>query len=114
MTRAATIDSTQGAFLDRPFLSIDTEGNLSLIFLTGDAKDRQIGYVSSKDRGATWSSLVIASPGHSQTGPSASVARMGNQVVAAWFEGSDGKHAGDIWVATSSDGGKTFQEPNLL
>ncbi len=112
---SAATGAAQGAFLDRPFLSIDATGTLSLVFTMGDAtKGMQIDFVSSRDHGATWSSPVNVSVGPKQTRTGASVARVGERIVITWCEGGDGTHPEKIWYAASSDGGKTFQEPKSL
>lgn len=114
VTRAVAVDTAQGIFLDRPFLSIDDAGRLSLAFTKGSGKEQEIDVVFSRDRGITWSSPITVSSGPIRARGGASVARRGNRVLVSWFEGGDLNRAGELRVAESHDGGRSFQEPIVL
>lgn len=113
-TSAATVDSSHGALLDRPFLSIDRSGILGLAFTMGTGADMQIGFSTSRDKSATWSAPVNVFHGATQPQGGASVVRMGDEVLVAWFGSGYKDKAGELWYAISNDGGKSFAEPKLF
>ena len=115
VSKAAEVNTAGGAFLDKPALIVDDAGRLSLVFTSGKPGSKKaIAFVSSEDRGRTWSEPLAVSADSDVAKLGVSVARIGEQVMAAWVEGDGLKSPAQIMYALSRDGGKNFGDPKLL
>jgi hypothetical protein len=105
----APVVVAQGA--DQPQLAADKDGGFYCVFL----RNRNIELSTSTDRGRTWSAPVTAidakgkARGGMQRGPRIGVDDRKVITVTAPLS-FDGKTT-DLWIARSTDGGKTFTPP---
>jgi len=99
----------------------------TLYFFANPVLETTIDLVHSDDGGKTWSSPVAASPTVSRPFTESGSKRVvqGSQpavtangtVYVTWFDTTDDgefKGLGQIWLARSNDGGRTFQQPILV
>ena len=121
MLLLAALCSGQGTVIARdanqPFAAIDGKGNVYVVFL----KDGNVGIAVSNDRGKSFSSPKVAMDGKGkarggmQRGPRVAVDGKGTIYVTAPLcfdpaEFSKRYPTQDLYLATSTDGGKTFSK----
>ena len=99
VSTAAEVSTSGGAFLDKPALAVDDAGRLSMVFTWANSPSHKaIAFVSSEDRGRTWSAPLAVSSDSDAAKLGASVARIGEHVMAAWVEGDGLKSPAQIKI----------------
>ncbi len=114
-----TTVSDTAAFAYVPDLATGPDDSLGLAFYTrpvvaGTLQDRQITFLRSTNGGAAFSSPVFLSTAADQSYVPAVVFEASGAIDVAWEEIDANDVQSDVFVARSTDGGKTFSAPANL
>lgn len=107
----AAVPSTSGA--TSPALAADGT-TLHLAYRLGAGSSATIVYRKSSDGGRTWATPATVSAGSGASASSARIDAHGGHVYLAFAAIPPGDTAGDVFLATSSDGGATWSSPMNL
>lgn len=100
-----TKDASNARFVDKPCLFVNDSGKIFIVY-TGISNS--IFFVSSHDKGFSWTRPTRISSKTNRSKSGASIAAVKDKVVACWFE-TNKKIDDEVWGTYSLDGGKTFK-----
>jgi hypothetical protein len=101
--------SDADTFLDKPALAAGPDGMVGLIYSRGSA----IQVVLSADNGRSWSGPITVSETDKRSRLGSHLVIQNNTVVAAWAESSKAAPA-ELWMAVSTDRGRTFSKRGMI
>lgn len=101
--------------IDKPAMFVDSSGRIGIIYTAGYRnKGDSISCLLSLDKGKSWGDPIQISPAYEnklKTG--ACILIVGNQVAAAWMEGST-MNLDEVWYTVSLNGGISFSVPHMI